>query len=166
MTRELAIAITIGVGVLILLGMAWGWRRRSQRDAGLQAPVGDVGGEIYGSFHGLYVATTQHDEPLNRLAVKHLAFRSKVTATVTSAGLNLIMPGAPTIGIAAAQLVGTGSATWTIDRVVEKDGLVFVSWHINETTIADSYLRMQDSNPTAFLAALERVLPTSTATGI
>ncbi len=166
MTRELAIAITIGVGVLILIGMAWGWRRRSRRDAGLQAPAGELGGDVIGSFSGLYVATTEHEQPLNRLAVKHLAFRSKVTATVTSEGLNLIMPGAPTIGIAAANLVGTGRATWTIDRVVEKDGLVFVSWRINETTIADSYLRLQESNPTAFLAALERVLPTPTATGI
>lgn len=166
MTREWAIAITIAFGVLILAGMAWGWRRRSRRDAGLGAPAGALGGEVLGSFSGLYVATTEHDAPLNRLLIKHLAFRSKVTATVTTEGLNLIMPGAPTIGIAQTKLVGAGRATWTIDRVVEKDGLVFVSWKVNDTTIADSYLRLQESNPTAFLAALERVLPTSTATGI
>ncbi|GAA2525120.1 hypothetical protein GCM10009860_01080 [Microbacterium mitrae] len=166
MTRELAIGITIGVGVLILAGMAWGWRRRSRRDSALQAPVGELGGDVVGSFSGLYVATTEHDEPLNRLAIRHLAFRSKVTATVTTEGINLVMPGSPTIGLAKASLIGAGRATWTIDRVVEKDGLVFISWQVNDTTVADSYLRLQESNPTSFLEALDRVLPNTTATGI
>lgn len=166
MSREAAIVTMIGIGVLMLAAMAWGWKRRSRRDAGLTAPAGEPTGDVIGEFHGLYVATTEHEAPLNRLAIRHLAFRSRVTITVTTAGVALSMPGEPNIFINKSTLVGVGRATWTIDRVVEKDGLIFVSWHVNDSTIADSYLRLQAENPSALLAALERVLPTPTATGI
>lgn len=166
MNREVAIGVMIALGALILIGMAWGWRRRSRRDAALAAPLGEQTGDEIGSFVGLYVATTEHSAPLNRLAMKHLAFRSKVTVTVTTAGVALALPGEPTVFIDKRNLVAVDRATWTIDRVVERDGLVLIAWRVNEDTIADSYVRLQQSNPQALIAALERVLPTPSATGI
>ena len=76
--------------------MLWGWRRRRRRDAGLQAPLGDIpaGAEVLATAEGLYVATTVHDKPLDRLSIRPLAFRSRVTVTVTTAGVALDMPGA------------------------------------------------------------------------
>ena len=63
MTREAAVLAMVGVALLILLAMLWGWRRRGRRDAGLQAPLGEIpdnfrffaggGGSVRGYVGGL-----------------------------------------------------------------------------------------------------------------
>ncbi len=78
-------------------------------------------------FPGLYVATTRHDEPLERLAIKGLGFRSRVDVTVTTAGVALDLPGQPRIALTRDRLVDAAQATVAIDRVVERDGLTRVS---------------------------------------
>lgn len=155
MTQETALLIMVGVVVVLLGLMAWGWWRRSRRDRALTAPIGQATGEVRARFSGLYVATTRHDAPLDRLAVHPLAFRSKVTVTVTDAGVALDLPGASTVFLPTALIDGAGRATWTIDRVVERDGLVMLAWHASDDTIADSYLRLQGADPDALVDAIE-----------
>ena len=77
----------------------------------------------------------------------------------------------------ASRIVGADRATWTIDRVVERDGLVRISWRVGPGsapeaepgTIADSYVRMTGDAPGntsgELLAAVTRILPTPTPTG-
>lgn len=167
MTREAAVAVMIGVAVLILLAMLWGWRRRARRDSGLSAPLGEApaGAVTLASAGGLYVATTAHGAPLERFAIRPLAFRSRVTVTVTTAGVALDLPGAPRVFIAAERLRGTGRATWTIDRVVEPGGLPFITWRVTDPAVTDevvvdSYFRVQDGNAAALLAAITGLVPT------
>ena len=166
MTRELATAIVAAVAVLILAAMAWGWRRRTRRDARLHAntavpptPEGQVS-----SWTGAYVATTAHDEPLNRLAVRHLGFRGRARLDVRPDGVVLTIAGEPPVFLAARSLIGADRATWAIDRVVEKDGLIRIAWHIAPDTIVDSYLRIAD-HADAVLTALDAVTPTPATTG-
>ncbi|HWI30789.1 MAG TPA: hypothetical protein VNT50_04820 [Microbacterium sp.] len=161
MTREAAVAVMIGAALLILLAMWWGWSRRRRRDAGLQAPLGDIpaGAETLATAHGFYVATTAHDKPLDRLGIHPLTFRSRVTVTVTTAGVALDIPGAPRVFLAADRLRATGRATWTIDRVVEDGGLPFIAWAVADDVIADSYFRVQDADPADVLDAVARILP-------
>jgi hypothetical protein len=165
-TREVAVAVMIGAAVLILAGMLWGWRRRRRRDQGLQAPLGDIpqGAGVLVTARGLYVATTVHDKPLDRLSIRPLAFRSRVTLTVTTAGVALDLPGAPRVFLAAERLRGAGRATWTIDRVVEEGGLPFIAWAVTDDVTADSYFRVQDADPAQVLEAIASLLtPTDTA---
>ncbi|MGN6501411.1 MAG: PH-like domain-containing protein, partial [Pseudolysinimonas sp.] len=62
------------------------------------------------------------------------------------------------VAIAADAILGAGTATWTIDRVVDADGLVFVRWLLGTTGI-DSYLR--SANPDRLVSALtELTAPT------
>ena len=56
-------------------------------------------------------------------------------------------------------MLGVGVATWTVDRGVERDGLIFVRWELGGTPI-DSYLRSDD--PPALLAALNGIETTPT----
>ena len=149
--------IFVAIAVVALALMVWGWRRRARRDAGVTAPVAERRGAVRAAFTGLYVATTRHGEPLNRLNVKHLAFRSRVTLTVTDAGVALDMPGEPTVFLEAARLRDAGRATWTIDRVVEYDGLVLVAWSADDGTICDSYVRLQDADPDALVSEIRRL---------
>lgn len=160
MSHEVASMAFVAIAIAALALMAWGWRRRTRRDAGIAAPIGAPRGEVRGTFVGLYVATTRHDAPLDRLNVKHLAFRSRVTITVTAEGVALDMPGAPTVFLDAPRITGAGRATWTIDRVVESDGLVMIAWTADDGTVCDTYLRLQESDPQALVAEIDRLRQT------
>lgn len=164
MSQEIAALLFALLAVAAIGSMAWGWRRRSRRDAAIVAPVGEARGAILARFAGLYVATTRHDAPLDRLNVTHLAFRSRVTVTVTDEGVALDLPGEPTLFLASDRLRGAGRATWTIDRVVESDGLVLIAWAADDHTICDTYVRLQDADPDALVAAIHNLPTTSDST--
>lgn len=169
MTREGALAVMVTVAVLLLTAMYLGWRRRRNRDAHLSAPLGETPetAEVFATGQGFYVATTSHGAPLDRLAIKPLAYRSRVTVTVSAAGVGLDLPGAPRVLIPLAQLQAFGRATWAIDRVVEPGGLPFITWAVTEEVTADTYFRVQDGDLAGVLDALGRLLPRaeSTSTG-
>ncbi|WP_221584410.1 hypothetical protein [Microbacterium sp. G2-8] len=164
MTREIASIIMLAIAVIGLALMVWGWRRRRRRDADVAVPLGELVGEATATFSGLYVSTTRHDAPLDRIATPPLAFRAKVDITVTTDGVGLSMPGETPVFLTAGHLVGAGRATWTIDRVVERDGLVLVAW-TDGTQILDTYLRLQESDPAALVAAIEQIAAADTPTG-
>ncbi len=178
MTLGAAVAIMIGFGVLVLVGIAWGWSRRVRRDQGLVAPTDVPDGFVAdASFSGLYVATTRHEKPLDRLAIRHLRYRGRVGIEVSPGGVLLAVTGEPPVFLSSSRIVGVDRATWTIDRVVERDGLVRLAWRVDSgsdpgvdpDTIADSYVRMTGAGPGEtpgeLVAAVTRILPTPTPTG-
>lgn len=146
MTWEGAVAVMIGAAVLIVALAAVAWWRRTRRDAGLRAPVGELPdtASVVGRFTTLYVATTAHDQPLERLAIAGLGFRSRADVTVTDAGVAIDLTGKPRIFLPVARITDVAQATVAIDRVVEKDGLVRLTWRLDDDTVVDSYLRPQD----------------------
>jgi hypothetical protein len=139
--------------------MVIGWRalRRRQTDVAGLAPVPADPGAVSLSEDLLYVATTRAEQPLQRIAVKGLGFRARALLTVTSGGVRLDLAGADPGFIPAAALQGVGRATWTIDRAVSNDGLVFVRWSDGAATL-DSYVRSAD--PAALVAAIEPLINT------
>ena len=166
MTREVALLIFIGVAVLLLALGAAAWRRRTFRDAGLSAPVGEIpaGAALRDRFAGLYVATTRHAEPLERLAIRGLGFRSRAELLVTDAGLALDLTGQPRLFLPVERIAEVGRATVAIDRVVEPGGLVRVSWRADAAQLVDIYFRPQDSSARGVVDAIAAVLPSTSAT--
>lgn len=159
-TRDIAIAITILVAVLVLLSMLLAWRRRVRRDSVHTAPIGvPEHAEIVSRHAVLYVSTTRHDEPLERLAIAPLAYRARGELAVTDRGAAFCLDGAPTVFIAAPKITGVDRATVTIDRVVEPGGLVRLSWRVDGDTIVDSYLRATDGDPQTLISDLQRLVP-------
>jgi hypothetical protein len=165
MSRELALVVMIAVTVALIGVLAWAWWRRTRRDAALPAPFGEVpeGSQVLSTSDALYVATTRHDEPLERLAMRGLAFRSRVTLTVTSTGLALDLTGQPRMFLPRNRIDDVSQATVAIDRVVEKDGLVRVAWHLQDGTVVDSYLRAQNASARSLAEAIG-ILTASTGT--
>ncbi len=158
--RDLAIALMIGLAVLVLAAMLFAWRRRLRRDSDLAAPLGvPEHAEVIDRREVLYVSTTKHDQPLERLAIRPLAYRARGEAAVTDRGLALCLDGAPTVFLASTRLASVDRATVTIDRVVEPGGLVRVAWNADDDTIVDSYLRVTDGDPQNFISELQRLVP-------
>lgn len=148
-----ALAILAGVIAVFSL-MAASWRARQHRQASLgelPTPPAELGA-VRLRDDLLYVATTRADAPLDRIAVAGLGFRSRSIVTVAESGIVLEIAGRAPAFISASRIRGVGRATWTIDRVVGTDGLVFVRWTLGDTDV-DSYLRSHD--PDSLVSALE-----------
>ncbi|MBN9240876.1 MAG: hypothetical protein BGO97_14280 [Micrococcales bacterium 70-64] len=162
MDRPQLMAIVIAVLVLLLALMALGWRARQRRQSGVAAPA-EVPAQLgtpLGTFDGKYVATTTSGKPLDRIAVHGLGFRSDVSVTLTDAGVLLQRPGSDDVWIPRADVRDRRTATWTIDRVVEHDGLELVEWDLGGTAV-DSYFRLAE--PLEFERAFEQLLPNKAA---
>lgn len=168
MTHELALLVMVAAALLLVgLGL-WAWLRRSRRDAAYAAPVGEIpaDAEVVTTVAGFYVATTVHEQPLERLAIRGLGFRSRVDVTVTTGGVALDLPGQPRFFLAADRLVAADRATVAIDRVVERDGLVRIVWRIDAAagpTLVDTYLRPQDAPTQPLASAVNGILPATTS---
>jgi hypothetical protein len=154
--RVLGVAIVLGILVIVFVALGFGWRarRRLQRDyPPISAPPTDAG-TVRLRDDVLYVGTTRADAPLDRVAVRGLGFRARAMVIVSDSGVQLDIAGQPPAFLPAADLRGAGRATWTIDRVVNRDGLVFVRWRLGDAEI-DSYLRSGD--PAALVAAIDAI---------
>lgn len=136
-------------------------RKRRQASLGTAATVPAELGVVLLQEDLLYVATTRADVPLERITVAGLGFRARAVVTVAASGVVLDLAGSAPVFVPAAAIVGAGRATWTIDRVVNQDGLVFLRWTIGETPI-DSYLRSAD--PAALVAAIDSLVPPKPST--
>lgn len=158
MTRELAGLVMAAVAAVIILAMIFAWRARLRRDSGLSAPVGvPEHAEVTERHEVLYVSTTKHDEPLERLTVKPLAYRARGELVLTDRGIALSLDGSPTLFLASTRLVAADRATVTIDRVVEPGGLIRLVWRIADDTLVDSYFRLASGELTDLLPRLERL---------
>lgn len=156
MDRPVLQAIVVAFLAVLLLLMFLGWRarRRRQRDiVPLTVAPSDLGTTL-ATLAGKYVATTASGDPLDRIAVHGLGFRSNVVAVVASSGILLQLPGQD-LFVPLADLRDVRRATWTIDRVVEKDGLHLIEWMLGDRVV-DSYLRMAE--PAEFEQAAQRLL--------
>ena len=158
MDRLTPALVIVGIVVLVFAGLALGWRARRRRQAGLPAlatPPVSLGAAL-ASADGFYVATTRAESPTDRIAVRGLGFRARAGVAVHPEGVVLSIAGQPDAFIPTTALDGVGRATWTIDRVVGKDGLVFVRWTFGDVLV-DTNLRVTD--PDALVAALESIAP-------
>jgi hypothetical protein len=146
--------IVVVLVLLVVLGlMALGWWRRARRQRDLPRPdaVPADAGEVRHRAVGLHVATTFAESRLDRVAVHGLGFRARTRVTVTTAGVELDLAGAEPIWIARADLGGVDRSSWTIDRGVERDGLVVIRWRLGPREL-DTNLRVE--RPAELAAAL------------
>lgn len=149
--RPVLLAITILVGIALLVLLIVGWRARARRNAA--APQRPLPALAPGAVEhpGKYVATTSAGDPYDRIVAGGLGFRGGARASVHPEGILVQRTGEVDLWIPTDDLVGVSRATWTIDRVVERDGLHLIRWRLGDREV-DTYLRLDD--PAAFDAAL------------
>ncbi|GHD39862.1 hypothetical protein D9V29_05150 [Mycetocola manganoxydans] len=142
--RLVPTVVVLTILVVALLGMWIAWRARSRRDAGVAgSPLPAEGIHPTLTTGVLYVATTRAGQPLERLAIRGLGFRANADLTVAEEGVVLAIPAQDPVFLPAASLRSASTATWTIDRVVESDGLIALQWRWGDIDV-DSYFRVID----------------------
>lgn len=158
MTREVALFITLGILVLGLIGAWWGWRRRTKKYSHLPPlpSATDLTGAVLGRFSVMYMATTDRHNPLERIARSPMAFRSKAVLLVRQDGVGLELVGEGDAAISRENIVGVGVATWTIDKVVDSDGLVFIRWKWGPLEV-ESYFRVVDHPRDDVISAVQSI---------
>lgn len=162
MDRVVPTLVIVGILLVVFAGLALGWGARRRRQAtlpALAAPPAELGAALLAD-DGFYVATTRADSPTDRIAVRGLAFRARAGIAVHPEGVVLSLAGRPDAFIPAPAIDGVGRATWTIDRVVGRDGLVFLRWTLGDLLV-DTNLRVAD--PDALVAALATLTPSKEA---
>ncbi|MEJ3404991.1 hypothetical protein WDJ51_09615 [Rathayibacter sp. YIM 133350] len=167
MKNLLPVTIIVIVLLLVLAAMWWGWRARRRRDVHASAyPLPQAVQSPLAGVAAFYVATTRHELPLERLAIRGLDYRAKARLAVGADGVRLDIPGSDPLWIPVTALRGAGQATYAIDRVVEQGGLLCLTWQpLGSEHPADSYLRVPDEpERLRVLEALRRILPASAST--
>lgn len=121
--------VWVGVIALVLWLMWRAWKVKMRAAQGLGLPeIPEQLGERITGFAGQYVVTTLANQQLERLAIPGLAFRGNAFVTVHPEGIAIVIAGGVEAFIAAYRVTGAGFGNWTIDRVVEENGMVLVSW--------------------------------------
>ena len=163
MTQQGALAVMIAAAVVLIGLGVWAWWRRSKRDSSplIQPAELPASATVVATFETLYVATTKHDTPLERIAAPGLAMRSRATVTVADAAVAIDLTGAPRIILTPDRIVDVGLSTVAIDRVVEPSGLTRVTWRTDVGTTVDSYFRPQDDSARALADAIRGILSSS-----
>jgi hypothetical protein len=129
MVNPVSVTIVIALLVLALVGMALSWRRRGRRQRDLAVPPvpADLGPADL-TVSGLLVATTFAGRPLDRVVTDGLGFRAQATLAVTPAGVLVERDGGAPFLVPADGLPGSGTASWALDKGVERDGLTVLPW--------------------------------------
>ncbi|WP_375390128.1 hypothetical protein [uncultured Amnibacterium sp.] len=157
--NPVSVAIVLALLVLALAGMALAWRRRGRAQTGLALPqVPDDIGTPSVVASGLHVATTFAGRPLERVVVAQLGFRAPAVVTATDLGVLVDRAGAPAFFLPTAAVTGAGTASWALDKGVERDGLLVLAWSLTDAEGAavpvESAFRFPPDVQASLLAAL------------
>lgn len=140
MEREIigasAIALVAVIAALIYLS------NRSVRKAQESAlPEPKRPQQLPSGFSGYYVSTVFADAPLKRVWAWGLGIRGKAIINVDAAGVSIERQGEQGLLIPAQSLTGVSRASATIDKGVERDGLIALIWRLGEEELA-THLRI------------------------
>jgi MYXO-CTERM domain-containing protein len=152
-----SVSVVLALMVLALVGMALGWRRRRRAQGGTALPPvpADLGPARF-TVPGLLVATTFAGRPLERVVADGLGFRAQATLAAHDAGVLVERAGGAPFLVPAGSAAGT--ASWALDKGVERDGLTVLGWSLTDadgTAVpVESAFRLAPEAHAAVLAAL------------
>ncbi len=145
MSRELIGTALILMVLVIALNIYRKVRlRRAAQEAELPQPASAVAGEPI--FSGFYVATVFANKPLERVWAFGLGSRGRATVSASENGLSVERIGEQGFQIPRSDIVTVGRGRATIDRAVEKNGLIQIGWRLGGTELLSSFRVTQDQD--------------------
>ena len=143
MTRELIGFIAIAFVGLIAVAIYFSVRsKRAKQEAVYAKPAHSEKGELVA--RGLYVSTVLAASPLERIWAYGLGSRGKVEISHSNLGISFDRTGETSFLIPASAVLAVGRASATIDKGVERDGLVVIEWQLGDHALL-THLRFADS---------------------
>ena len=165
MAKEIMAIISLSVFSL-LVGLAIrAWRKRSAaQTAEFTAPMEalEFFGELLAQANGLYVATTHGSNHLERINAYGLGARGIAQFLVFSEGMLIVRNGERPLSIDRAQLRAVQLTQVTIDKAVEPNGLISVSWIQDGVELA-TQVRIVDAGSRAeIFESLNQIIQSNT----
>lgn len=158
------------VMALLLAALAYlavrGWRSRSASQSGIlpELPHGFATEAEALESEVFYVVTTLANQPLERVMKHGLGNRGKAHAAFGSSGLSLQRVGEKDLFLSTNSIKSIATATATIDKAVERDGLVVITW-TNGLADFDTYLRILNRDFRAAVLGAQEILSNTKKVG-
>lgn len=123
------------IGLLVvatLVGMVIGWRRSTARTAravgALPDAPADPGAVLAGPLTASYVATTYHDEWLERVSAHSLGVRGRATVSVHERAVVVTRNGAPDLVLPVTALRAVTRSSGMVGKFVADASIVVLTW--------------------------------------
>lgn len=137
MTREIIGFLMLSmVAVIALLIWRSVRKRRAKQEGQLSQPLQATSPGVYDSF---YVSTVFDAAPLERVWAHGLAMRGKAKLAVDRAGISVNRTGERGFLIPTQAILSLDTASATIDKGVEKNGLTVIRWSLGDTQVASHF---------------------------
>jgi len=126
------------IAILLVFVVVWRvyisvQRRKAQQQSQLQKPKPASGGIELGDV--FYASTVFGDSQLNRVWAHGLGGRGKAKLFLDQVGISLERTGEPSFLIPKQDLLGMSRVSATIDKGVERNGLLALTWKLGETVL-------------------------------
>lgn len=142
MAEKLYWTALLAVLTLTIFWAMWrGWQARRKNTKHFEAyPLPLSSEQSLYNQNLKYVATTVHDEPLERVNSHGLGYRGDASLVIYPKNIVLEIKGEDPFSIPHQMFRKHVKATWTIDRVVEPGGMIVLTWEWR-SLLFDTYLR-------------------------
>jgi hypothetical protein len=129
-------------------------RRKQEQQLLLPAPLASAGGLELGDV--FYASTVFADSPLSRVWAHRLGGRGNAKLFVSDTGVSIERVGEPSLLIPRADLIALTRASATIDKGVERDGLMVLVWKLGDEKVMTNLRVVSAQKRKEFEAAIEK----------
>lgn len=165
MAKQIMAIISLSIFAL-LAGLALrAWRKRASEQADeFSAPLEalEFFGEVLAQAKAFYVATTRGVNHLERVSAYGLGARGIAQVLVFTEGLLIVRNGERPLAIDRSQVTAVELTQVAIDKAVEADGLVSVSWVQDGVSLATQLRIVDVSDRTKISQALKQIIGSNT----
>lgn len=148
--------------------MLKGWRGRQRRQGDLPPPPAapQDARVLIGATPGLFIGTTSAGDWLDRIAVHRLSDRAAGWLTVTDRGVTIEREGLPDLHLPYEHLVDAEPGDALAGKVVGKDGLLLLTWHLGSRTLQSGFRAADHSQHRRLADAVRAHLSTDAHPGL
>ena len=165
MGKQIMAIVSISLFLMLASLALRAWRKRASYQASeFSAPLEalDFFGELLAQARANYVATTRGANHLERINAYGLGARGIAQVFVFTEGLLIVRNGERPLAIDRAQLAAVEFTQVAIDKAVEPEGLVSVSWMQDGVSLA-TQLRIVDASDRKVISeALKQIIGSKT----
>lgn len=161
MAKQIMAIISLSIFMLLTALALRAWRRRaSDQAAEFSAPLEalEFFGEVLAQAKAFYVATTRGVHHLERINAYGLGARGFAQVLVFTEGLLIVRTGERPLAIHRTQLTAVEFTQVAIDKAVEPDGLISVSWKQDNVGLATQLRIVEASERTLIFDALMQII--------